>query len=225
MIKKIIPGYSIIPLAICLVIHMFAYYGARIINLLIYGSTSGYLDLTLDIDRMIPVMPIWSYVYIGSYVFWVISYIIASRDSREHLGKIMVADIITKMLCFIIFVAVPTTAVRPMINGDGCGAWLLKMVYEADLPDNLFPSMHCATSWLSFRFLMKAKKTHILGKIVAFISATAVFVSVLFTKQHVILDVVSGVLVAEIGVQIGFRTGLFKWFERLDITDYIERKK
>lgn len=223
--RKFIPDYAVLPLILCLIGQMATYYGTRLINMLIHGSVAGYTDLTLEIDRMIPVIPLWSVVYFASYVFWIVSYIAAGRENKGFFCRMMTADAIGKIICFIIFIAMPTTAERPEITGGGFGETLLKYLYSIDLPDNLFPSMHCLISWFSFRFVMKSAKTPQWCKISAFVFAVAVFASVLFTKQHTFVDIISGVAVAELSVQIGFRTNkLYKIYEKLDITGFIERK-
>lgn len=225
MMKKLIPSYSVIPYLLCAGLHMFTYYGARLINHLIHGSTEGFFDLSLSIDSIIPVIPVWTYIYVLSYVFWVVCYVAAGREGKEFLGRIIAADLVCKIITFTVFIVMPTTAPRPEMVENGIGAWLLELIYSADVPDNLFPSMHCSVSWLSFRFLSKAKSIPAIWKWASFVFAVLVFASVVFTKQHIVLDIVSGVIVAEIGVQVGFRTSLFKIFSKLHISILRDGKK
>ena len=52
----------------------------------------------------------------------------------------------------------------------------------------------------------------------------AVFASVLFTKQHVIIDIFGGIAVAELSIQVSDRTGLYKLYNKLDVARFYEKR-
>ena len=64
-------------------------------------------------------------------------------------------------------------------------------------------------------------------KTVSFVLAVLVFFSTLFTKQHVIVDVIGGVALAQICFWLGEHTGLWHIYERIGgkIEKTIERYK
>lgn len=223
--RKILPDYSVLPFIVCLVGQLIAYYATRLVNYSFRGMPETFTDIASDWDRMIPVMPIWSVVYFLSYVFWAVSYVWVSRESKEVCNRLLMADMIGKLLCAAVFVIFPTTLARPTVDTSSFDGWLLNYIYSIDQPDNLLPSMHCSVSWFSARFAGKSKIIPKWYKILAFVSAFLVFASVLFTKQHVIIDIFAGVLVAEISMLISKHTNLYKLYDRLDLGRYYERKQ
>lgn len=220
-----IPDYAVIPLFFCLIGQLFAYYFSRVVNPLIYGGMENYYNIMTDLDQMIPVVPWWSVVYMLSYAFWVVNYIIACRDSQENCYRLIMADLMSKVVCFAIFVIMPTTITRPEVNGTDFGSCLLNYVYSIDTPDNLFPSMHCLISWFAFRYVVPCKRISAVYKWASLIMALLVFASVVFTKQHVVVDIFAGVLVAELFIQISNRTNLYKALEKFDCLDRIYGRK
>ena len=53
--------------------------------------------------------------------------------------------------------------------------------------------------WFAWQGLLPCKKVPRAYKIFSFVFVGLVFCSVLFTKQHVLVDIIGGVLVAEVG--------------------------
>ena len=94
----------------------------------------------------------------------------------------------------------PTTLTRPEITGTGFWNWLTSLIYSTDAADNLFPSIHCLESWILFRGVMRCEKQGTTMKIFMFVSAILVFASTVLIKQHVVIDIIGGVLVVEIGL-------------------------
>jgi membrane-associated phospholipid phosphatase len=92
------------------------------------------------------------------------------------------------------FVIYPTVAPRPeYVSGEGFGMWGLGALYGADPPYNCFPSLHVAHSFVSASACSRVH--HRLG-VAAIFCAAIVALSTLFTKQHYVLDVVTGVALA-----------------------------
>jgi membrane-associated phospholipid phosphatase len=92
------------------------------------------------------------------------------------------------------FVAYPTVAPRPTeVVGQGFAAWGLRFLYSADPPYNCFPSLHVAHSFVS---ALTIHRVHRQIGIAASVCAALVGVSTLFAKQHYILDVVAGLVLA-----------------------------
>ena len=129
-----------------------------------------------------------------------------------------------------IFLAYPTTNTRPVIEGSGFWDLLAGWLYSIDAADNLFPSIHCLVSWFCFLAVKGQKKIPIWYKAVSFILAVLVFLSTLFTKQHVIVDVAGGIFLAQGCFWIGKHTEIWHIYEHIGnkiekaITKYIEGK-
>ena len=109
-----IPKYSIIPLITALVLNTLVYSGTMVLCKGLYHH-----DFTTAFDRMVPVIPEFTSIYLICYVFWVVNYIMTARISREHMYRFLTADYLSRIVCGIFFVFLPTTLVRPEITGTG----------------------------------------------------------------------------------------------------------
>ena len=191
-----IPNYARLPLFLCLVTDLVAFYLPRLL-----GVQARY-DLSVALDACFPPVPLFTVIYFAAFVFWTVNYILICRQSKELTQRLFFADTFCKVVCLICFFAVPCYIVRPANEQiTGTGAWLLRLLYAVDEPNNLFPSIHCLVSWLSFRPLLSrdAKRVPIGYKAFSGIFCALVCLSTLYTRQHVLADWVSGFAAAEIG--------------------------
>ena len=195
--KRFIPGYAYLPIITLLACTNIVYFFTK----LTYDPSRTY-DFSLSIDKAIPFLPEFILFYVLAYAQWVIGYIVIARDSRETIYKAATADILSKLICGIIFVALPTVMIRPEITGGSFFHWLTELIYKADTPAvNLLPSLHCLESWAVFRCSLKLKLP-IAYKIAMGIMTFAVFLSVVFVKQHILIDIPAGILVFELAYLI-----------------------
>lgn len=145
------------------------------------------------LDRLFPLRPTWALVYGALYFFLILLPVFVVRD-EEHIRRTVFAYLSIWITAYVFFLAYPTAAPRPAeVEGTGFGAWGLRMLYGADPPFNCFPSLHVAHSFVS------ALTCHRLHRGVgrfAVAAAALVGLSTLYTKQHYVLDVVAGVLLA-----------------------------
>lgn len=190
--NRIIPGNMRIPLALAVVFNCITYYGARILT-----ADRIHYDLSIGLDDRIPFMPWTVSIYWGCYLFWIINYIIGCRQRSEEAFRFVSADFAAKAVCLICFLALPTTNSRPAVEGSCVWSELMRMLYRVDAADNLFPSIHCLTSW--FCFIAVRKNPGIPGwyKAASLLIAVSICLSTLTTKQHVLIDVFGGIALAE----------------------------
>lgn len=206
--KKIynyIPKYSIRPLILCVILNFSVYSGVR----LFYNNRIFY-DLTSCYDSRIPLVPIFVLIYFGSYVFWIVNYILVCRINKDHCYRFIIADILGKLICCIIFITFPTTNIRPDINTSGVFVEMLKFLYNIDAANNLFPSIHCLVSWYCFAGLRNCKTIPAWYRYFSLFIAIMICISTLTTKQHVIIDVLGGVFLAEATWQLSLHSKLYK---------------
>ena len=182
-IYKILPKYAFIPIISCLLLNSITYFGSRIF-------TTG----------MLPFITPMVSVYVLAYVTWILGFIIIGRESKKLCYEVCSAEMIAKLICLVCFIMMPTTLTRPEITGTGFWNWLTSLIYSMDAADNLFPSIHCLESWILFRGVMRCEKQGTAMKIFMFVSAILVFASTVLIKQHVVIDIIGGVLVVEIGL-------------------------
>lgn len=155
-------------------------------------------DLTLSLDSAVPFMPWTIIIYFGAFAFWAVNYIISANQDREKAYRFFCADFIAKIIAFIFFLSFPCTLVRPEIEGGGVWNSVMRFLYWVDPPSNLFPSLHCFMSWLCWIGVRSRKDVPAWYRWFSLAIALAICVSTLTTRQHVFLDTVSGVALAEI---------------------------
>lgn len=197
-IKKImdfIPKYARKPLLFLLALNMLAYMLPTLL-----GVEPKY-DMALSLDMKIPAVPIFVYIYVIAYVYWAFNYILICRKSKDMCRRFVTAEAMGKVVCFLVFMLFPATFARPAADTlSGPGAWLLKFIYAIDEPTRLIPSIHCYASWMCVRPLFSKGFSHISAgyKAFSFVLTVLICLSTLFTRQHVIADVIAGVLLGEI---------------------------
>lgn len=147
----------------------------------------------IALDRAIPLQPVWSLIYGALYAVLIVLPIFVVRQD-DHLRRTLYAYLLVWLTSYGVFIWYPTVAPRPaMPAGDGFGVWGLQVLYEADPPYNCFPSIHVAHSFVS---ALACFRVHRRLGVVLVAAATLVALSTLFTKQHYVLDVVAGTLLA-----------------------------
>lgn len=193
--EKIIPRYARLPLIITGVLTFAAYYGTRIFDGMIPA-----VSILLPLDYKIPLFPPMIVIYVLTYVFWIINYVLIARESPENCRLVLHGEWIAKLICAICFILIPTYMPRPVPEGKDIFSAMTRIIYALDTPDHLLPSIHCLDSWLCWRGLFGCKKVSRGYKAFSLIFAVAVFASTLLVRQHAIVDIPAGLLAAEIGL-------------------------
>lgn len=152
------------------------------------------------IDDMIP----FCSIFVIPYVMW-FAYIGACfvymyfKDRKEYIN--MATYIFTGcILALIIFTIFPTGInLRPIEPGKDIFGTLCAFIYSMDTPTNVCPSLHVFVSAAMWK-IIKRNKT--LGerkyiKIGAFVLTVRICLSTLFIKQHSVIDLLCGLLMAE----------------------------
>ena len=155
-------------------------------------------DLSLPLDRRIPFLPGMILIYWGCCPFWVATYLLAMRYDKGRGYRFILAHFMADTACFAFFLLLPTGMVRPEPTGRSLAAALARLTYRCDAPDNLFPSIHCYISWLCWIGVRKNPAIPRWYRVLSLVMAMAVCVSTLTVKQHVLVDVPAGILLAEL---------------------------
>lgn len=195
--------------AIIVLVNMPVYYVGRLLTM-----NRNHTNLTTAFDDRIPLIPAMIIVYWGCYIYWVISYLIALSQDYETAKKFAIAEIAGKIVCFVIFMVFPTTMTRPEITGTDVFSQLMKFLYFVDMPDMLFPSIHCYVSWMCYLGVKDMPNLKRKWKILILLIAVLVCISTVTCKQHVVYDIFGGVLLAEISYRIVFSRKRWDLFKR-----------
>lgn len=183
---------TLLVLLLTVVWNQSVYYGARWIT----GSWKHY-DMTASFDSLVPFVPWTIIIYFGCYLFWAVNYYLCAIQPQEERNRFFCADVLAKTICLLIFLLLPTTNIRPEIVGNSVWDNLMRLLYQIDAADNLFPSIHCLVSWFCWIGVRKRKEIPWAYRYFSLIAALAVCISTLTTRQHVMYDVFSGILIAE----------------------------
>ncbi|MDF1563253.1 MAG: phosphatase PAP2 family protein [Deltaproteobacteria bacterium] len=154
-----------------------------------------FYDLSLPIDHRIPLWVGFSWGYAS--IFGLIALIILLVRDREIFLKAARGFLIQSSIAFVVFILVPVRMVgRPdELAGrmEGVSAALTAFFYSVDPPLNLFPSMHLCLGVFSGLVLIEDRPA-LRWPVYAVILWIAL--SVLFVRQHYLLDAVAGTAMA-----------------------------
>ena len=184
--------YPLLPGVICIIAQLVTYYLPMLLNV----EPQHWLSSRLD--EAIPVVPVFVFIYVSALIMWIMFYGFIFAH-KALAWRFLTADLLCKVVCIGCFFLYPCTLTRPE-EFSGAGAWALRILYSLDKPTNLLPSMHCYMSWLCIRPMLdnlipNVKKS---TKAILVIYALSICLSTLFTKQHVVVDVITGLALAEI---------------------------
>ena len=208
-LTRILPAYGVFPVIFSFVFNCLVYSGSRMI-----AGGWYHHNIETGVDRSIPFVPEFLVIYFGCYVFWAVNYILIARQDRRSVYQFFTGDFISRCVCLVSFLAFPTTNTRPLITGSGLWNQAALWLYSIDAADNLFPSIHCLVSWFCYLGIRGRKEIPRWYQSVSMVIAILVFASTLLTKQHVIVDVAGGILLAESCFFIGRKTDLYRIYER-----------
>jgi membrane-associated phospholipid phosphatase len=155
----------------------------------------------LDLDGAIAVQPAWAPVYLSLFLAALLP--VAVIHEQELIRRTVLAWIFTWLVAYVVFLAYPTIGSRPAaVEGDGFLPWMLRAIYASDAPYNCLPSLHVAQCFLA---AFAASRVHRGVGLAAAVWALGVGLSTLFTKQHYVLDVVSGFALATVAYLVFLR--------------------
>lgn len=190
--------------------------GCFLFNCLIYWGTMRltrgryHYDFTTGLDERIPLVPWTILIYLGCYLFWIVNYVLIGHQEKEKFYRFVTADLLSRLICGIFFLLVPTTNVRPALPADSVFTPAMRWLWSVDKPANLFPSIHCLVSWLCFVGIRKCREIPRWYRVFSCLAAVAVFISTQTTKQHYLVDVIGAVMIGEGCFFIANHTNLYR---------------
>jgi len=149
--------------------------------------------LETTVDDWIPLIPAFVFAYISLYALLVVS---LWRFWKADIGVFKLAALavfIDFALSYLCYLFLQTGIERPVITGTDISSDVLKAVYSVDEPFNAFPSLHTSLSALCALLWLKAGSNI---WIIVLLWAVLIIASTVLVKQHYIVDVFGGVVVA-----------------------------
>lgn len=204
-LERQVPAYGVLSLISCFLVNCLIYWGTQLL-----AADAYHYDFTTELDRQIPFVKEWILIYVVCYLFWAANYILISREGKEKWFRFATADMMSRVICGVFFILLPTTNIRPEVAGTDFCSWLVRLIYSVDAPTNLFPSIHCLVSWFCFIGIRGSRKVPKWYQAFSCIFALLVCASTQFTKQHYLVDIAGGLLIAELCWFISNHTGLYR---------------
>ncbi|MCK1992057.1 phosphatase PAP2 family protein [Peribacillus muralis] len=163
----------------------------------IINQSSGHaVDVTTIIDGEIPFIKefVVPYLLWYPYIYGLLIYycFVDRKNYFVALGSLVSG----KLICFLVYCLWQSTVPRPEVVGNDIFAHLMRVVYSHDQPVNCLPSIHVLTTFIMMIIVHKRKEQHKWEYIGVTAMGTLIIFSTLFTKQHAVLDVLSGILLA-----------------------------
>jgi len=178
------------------------------IGVLVHGGIVHVPELALD--RMVPVQPEWSVVYGSLFLAAFLPVFVVHQ--QELVRRTILAYLTVWLFSYVCFLAYPTIGPRPAkVIGEGFFVWALHAIYSSDVRYNCLPSLHVAQCFLA---ALTCYRVHRGVGAVAGVWAFLVGLSTLYTKQHYVLDVIAGILLAYVAYVVFLRS-----FPREDVPE------
>ena len=153
----------------------------------------------VPLDDKIPFIP----AFILPYVLWyayvpLLMLAVGVQDKRAFYRQCVTlfSGVVLSILVFIFFPS--AIDFRPTAEGDGLWLWICRIVFANDLPRNVCPSLHCFEAVIVHLTAFHHPSLHKRygWRALSVITAALICASTVFVKQHSIVDVVCGVLLA-----------------------------
>lgn len=151
-------------------------------------------------DRL-PFLPVFEYLYV--LTFFVPALVIVTVRDYARFTRLVRAFAIVLVVAYTTYLVFPVYFARPRLVVDSLHTWLLSLQY-IDKPYNHLPSMHVTLSWLTVWASDVSRRSRIALAIVAI----GISISTLFVKQHYLVDVIAGTVLAWASWQLAGRLSL-----------------
>lgn len=204
--------YIIIPLFLIMLFLGITYFGNQWYAE-VYGNPGiDYSYIFLKFNEKVPFWPWTIYPYIIAYPFWAGTFVYISMRSKENMYKMAVITIITFLICGIwyffwqsdvenwrltsgLFLNNDYLTPRTDLNFTES---LVMWIYQAAGPRNALPSMHTLMSWLCIITIRLDRKMPVVAKVIIWTLSLAIIIATQTLKQHYVIDLIAGVILAEL---------------------------
>ena len=170
--------------------------------------THGGIQTILPIDKIIPLYPPAIVPYLLGDLIIVGFPIWAAVKAKSHeFEAYTISIILVAIVSYFIYVVFPTFVTRPEVSSTDVFSKMLLFVYHSDRAYNTDPSGHTFYCILSLLYLGRWEPKYRLAVIIFVILVLA---STLLTRQHYVVDLLSGTILAILAYALG-RSAQKKW--------------
>lgn len=190
------------------VLRRVVYFISLVLSFLLYPVLNNYSNnasiarvLKIWIDDYIPLIPIFSipYIFYLPFLFLTLSYFFFFTNLFRSIS---VSFIFCQIVASLFFAFLQTTVARPNIVSTDIFSRLILLIYSKDQPFNCFPSLHVSLSIISGLYWVLKFPKIVLPMTVFVI---LICLSTVFVKQHYLVDIIGGLILAITSFYIGLR--------------------
>lgn len=159
-------------------------------------------DVKCRLDDRIPFWQPGVFVYVLWYPLIAVFPLFLFDGNRELYVLYILSIIVDIVISSIVYLAYPTSFQRPEPSKKGAGK-LVSILHVCNYKGkNCMPSMHCSMCFIIAFFSALCVSEQVLLYGGFFLLSMAIIASTVLTKQHVIIDVITGLLAAVLSVSI-----------------------
>jgi len=149
------------------------------------------------VDYQIPFLDFFVWPYISAYVLNTVGVFLITKNTEYEEFKKITAAYFTNLIVLVVFYfVIPMRAVRADIDPNGSySLWAMNILHGAMFPYNTFPSAHVSYSFLTGLIAYSGKYKY---RTFIIIDSLLIVLSTLFIKEHVLIDVVTGIILATV---------------------------
>lgn len=174
--------------------------------------TSGYWVTDLPLDDYIPFVPGFAVFYVIWYPLFVMVGIPTLIRDGEAFKRWMYYLMVVLTGTLIFDVLVPNGQhLRPEnVQVDGLGTWIMSIIWAADTPTNVFPSMHVLGCIGNIICCFDSKVFKPWYRAAITVLCVLCMASTVLVKQHAFIDTVGALAVAILVALVVWRKRIFK---------------
>ncbi|MEZ0266336.1 MAG: phosphatase PAP2 family protein [Phycisphaerae bacterium] len=160
----------------------------------------------LAIDRAVPFQPGWIWPYMSMYLLLPLPPVLSIR--ADHLRRYSLGMALMFVTCCVFFFGYPIAYPRPELPADA--DWFYRHIAAIDQPINSLPSLHAGLTVYALLYARRAladlgQRTLIPLLVLGWIWAVLILYGTLATKQHYLVDLPAGAVVAWVAHYVAWR--------------------
>jgi len=154
-------------------------------------------NLLTDLDQVFPFVPEMVYLYLSFYVVIIVS--VFFLPTEESFNRTIVSILGTLLFTYPLFYFFPANYPFPSFDVNTFTTKLLRWCFDADVPNNTFPSLHIS---LSFTIAFAIKHYRRKLGMLYLVWAIGIALSTLMIRKHFLIDSFSGIVMATLSYNL-----------------------
>ena len=166
------------------------------------------------IDDLIPIVAVFVFPYVWSYLYWAMAPMAVSKCDFRHFLDYLASYLFACLAGALVLIFAPTYMDRVAeglydYSKTDFASKLLRFWYSLDGGErayNLLPSFHCINSTISYLGVAGRKEIPKWFRVYSLVITILIYFSTVFVKQHFVMDVFAGILIAGVAFWICKKT-------------------